>query len=77
MIKDTKNLSRQEKETKAIKDKILRDIHNLFEHEEEENYYKPVRASNFWNSTYIENQVMVIEIKHYQLKNILLKLDHI
>ena len=56
MIKYTKNLFRQEKETKAIKDKILRDIQNLFEHEEEENYYKPVRASNFWKNTCIENQ---------------------
>ena len=26
---------------------------NLFEHEEE-NYYKPVRVSNFWNNNYIE-----------------------
>ena len=35
---------RQEKETKAIKNRILRDIKKLFEHEkEEEYYYKPVR----------------------------------
>ena len=27
--------------------RILRDIENLFEHEEEENHYKPVRVSNF------------------------------
>ena len=49
-------------------------------HEEEENFYKPVRVSNFWSNGYIEyesNGVMVIEIKHYQLKNILIKLDHI
>ena len=26
---------------------ILRDRRNLFENEEEENYYKPVRVSNF------------------------------
>ena len=54
-IKDIRNLFRQEKETKAIKDRILRDIKNLFEHEkEEENYYKPVRVSNFWSNNYIE-----------------------
>ena len=35
-IKDIRNLYRQDKETKAIKDRILRDIKNLFEHEEEE-----------------------------------------
>ena len=39
-------LFRQEKETKAIKNRIFRDIKNLFEHDEEENYYKPVRVSN-------------------------------
>ena len=43
-----------EKETKAIKDRILRHIKNLFEHEEEENYYKPVRVSNFWSNNSIE-----------------------
>ena len=54
-IKDIRNLFRQEKETKTIKDRILRDIKNLFEHEEEEeNYYKPVRVSNFWSNNYIE-----------------------
>ena len=53
-IKNMRNLFRQEKETKAIKDRILRDIRNFFEHEEEENYDKPVRASNFWSNSYIE-----------------------
>ena len=37
-MKDIRSLFRQEKETKAIKDRILRDIKNLFEHEKEENY---------------------------------------
>ena len=37
------NLFRQEKETKVIKERTLRDIKNIFEHEkEEEKYYKPV-----------------------------------
>ena len=35
-IKDIRNLYRQQKETKAIKDRIFRDIKYLFEHEEEE-----------------------------------------
>ena len=41
-IKDIRILFRKEKEAKEIKDRILRYIENLFEHEEEkENYYKP------------------------------------
>ena len=53
IIKDIRNLFRLEKETKANKDRILRDIKNIFDHEEE-NYNKPVRVSNFWNSNYID-----------------------
>ena len=40
-IKDVSNLFRREKETRAIKERILRDNKNLIEHEEKENYYKP------------------------------------
>ena len=53
-IKDIRNLLRREKETKAIKKRMLRDIKDLFEYEEEENYYKPLRVSNFWSNNYIE-----------------------
>ena len=50
-----KNLFRLEKETKAIKERILEDIKNLSEHEkEEENFYKPIRVNNFWNNNYIK-----------------------
>ena len=77
-ITDIRNSFRLEKESKGIKDRLLRDIKNLFEHEEEEeNYYKLVRVSNFESNNYMNTKVMVIEIKHYQLKNILTKLDHI
>ena len=56
---DIRNLFRLEKETKAIKDiilrnSILRDIKNLFEHKEKENHYKPVTVSNFWSNNHIE-----------------------
>ena len=55
ITKDTRNIFRQEKETKAFKDRILRYTNNILEHEkEEENYYKPVRISNFWSNNYIE-----------------------
>ena len=56
--------------------RILRDIKNHFEHEEEENYYKPVRVT-FGVTIILNKKVMVIEIKHYLLKNILTKLVHI
>ena len=46
-VKDIRNLFRQEKGTKAIKDRMLRDMKNLFEHEKKINYYKPVTVSNF------------------------------
>ena len=36
----------------AIKDKIIRDIKNLFE--QKEDYYKPVRVVNFCSNNYIE-----------------------
>ena len=54
IIKDIRNLFRVEKKTKAIKDAILRYIKDLFEHEKEDSFYKPVRLSNFLNSNYIE-----------------------
>ena len=52
-IKDIKNPFGLEKETKAIKDRVLKDIKKFFEHKEE-NYYKLVRVSDFWSSDYIE-----------------------
>ena len=52
-IKDIRNLFRLTKEIKAIKDIILRDIKNLFVHEEE-SYHKLVRVNNFWSNNYIE-----------------------
>ena len=41
------------KQTKAIKERIFRDIKTRFEYKEEETYYKPVRVSNFWSNSYI------------------------
>ena len=53
-IKYKRNLFRLEKETKTIKDRILRYIKNPFEHKKEENCYKQVKASNFCSNNYIE-----------------------
>ena len=42
------------KENEEIKDRIITDIKNLFEMEEKEGYYKPVRVGNFYGDTYID-----------------------
>ena len=47
---DIRNILRLEKENKAIEDIILRNIRNLFENQEEKQYYKPVRVSKFWSN---------------------------
>ena len=52
IIKYIRNLLRLEKETKAIKYRILRDIKNLLEYEED--YYKPLIVNNFRSKNYIE-----------------------
>ena len=49
IIKVIRTLFRLKKEIKEIKDRILRDIKNRFEH-----YYKPVWVSDFWSNNYIE-----------------------
>ena len=59
------------KENKGIENSIIRDNTKLFEHEEGENCYKPVRVITISNL-----KVTMIEKKDYQLKNILIKLDH-
>ena len=53
------------------KDKI-REIRTLFETEEED-YYELVRISNAFDNM----KVIAIKTKRYQLKNILIRLDHI
>ena len=59
---------RLEKENKAVKSRIFRDIRNFFEHEE--NYYKPVRVNNAWSTNHIEyesnsNKNKTISVKKY------------
>ena len=48
-----------QRENEAIKDRVTRDIRNLFEHEEEGNYDKPGRESNFWSNNYVEYESKV------------------
>ena len=83
-IKDIRNLFRLKKETKAIKDRILRDIKNLVEHEEEEkvNYNEQIRASNFLSNNYIEyesngDRNKILSVEEYRNKTkIYLKRQH-
>ena len=62
------------KENEAIKE-ITRDIRNLSEHEEKD-YHKPVSVATFWNNNYIKYESNSDRKKHYQLKNILIKLHN-
>ena len=52
-VKCIRNLLRLGKETKTIKDRILKGIKNIFQREEED-YCKKVRVNNFWSNNYIE-----------------------
>ena len=60
-----------------IKNRLLRDIKNLLEHKEEENYYKPIRGSNFWSNNYIESESSGDRNKTLSVEEYLNKLDHI
>ena len=37
-----------------MKNRVIRDIRNLFEHKEEENYYKAVRFGSFQSNNYVD-----------------------
>ena len=54
IIKDIRKLSRLKKENKAKKNRVNRDIGKVFELEEEDSYYKPLRVGTFWGNNYIE-----------------------
>ena len=49
-----KKKRKKENNGRLIKDVIIRDIRTLFEQQEEKDYYKPKRVSNFSNDNYIE-----------------------
>ena len=69
----------QKKKIEQLKIQYLEKIRNLFENEEEENYYKPVRVSKFWGKIleYIEYEINRDREKHYQFKNIFMKLEYV
>ena len=53
IIKDIRNLFKLVTKDNTIQDKALRDIRALFESDKDE-YYKPIKTSNAFNSNYIE-----------------------
>ena len=62
-FKDTKN--------NAIKNRVMRDIRSLFEHEED--YHKPVRVDSFQSNSYIEyesngDRNKTLSVKDYHSK---------
>ena len=66
-----KNLFKLKNENEAIKDRVIRDIRNLFEHEEE-----PVKVGDFWNNNLIEYDSNSARSKTLSIKEFLIKLDH-
>ena len=47
------------KENEITKDRVIGDIENLFENEEED-YCKPVRVDDFWSNNCVEYENIVI-----------------
>ena len=73
IIKNIKNTFKLKKENKT--DKIIGYLRNLFELEIED-YCKAMRVGNFCSINYIEYESNSDRDKNYQLKNILIKLNH-
>lgn len=65
---------KQDKVIKPIEDRIITNIKNLFE--QEQVYYKPVRASNFHSNKYIEYNSNCDKNKTLSTKKDLRKLNH-
>ena len=68
-IKDIRNLFRLKKENEAIKCKVIRDIRNLFEHDEKEDYYIEYESNGDRNKALLI-EIYLNEIRPY-LKGII------
>ena len=61
---------------REINYRLIRDIRTFLEQQEEKNYYKLKRVSNFWNNNYIEYKSNGDRYKNLSLSlNILIKLN--
>ena len=66
IIENIRKLFRLKKENEAIKDRIIRDIENLFE--KQEDHYKLVRVGDFYSNSYIEYESNGIRNKSLSIK---------
>ena len=64
------------KKYKTVKYRILRDIKNLFEHEEAD-YYKPVIVNNFYRNKNNQKPYMINESKRFKMVTLLKSLKDI
>ena len=55
-IQSIRNLLQVKNENKVIQYRIIRDIRTLFEQEEENDFYKRIRAGSFWNKNSVKCQ---------------------
>ena len=67
IIKYARNHFKLKKENEVIKDRIIRDIRNVFE--QEEDYHKPVRVGAFFRNNYVKHKGNGNKTRPYQSKN--------
>ena len=61
---------------REINYRLIRDMRTFLEQQEEKNYYKLKRVSNFWNNNYIEYKSNGDRYRNLSLSlNILIKLN--
>ena len=70
-----RNQIKKKNNDRLTKDRVIRDIRALFELEEEKDYYKPKRVSNFWNNDFTEHASNGDKIETFHQIFILLKLN--
>ena len=58
-----------------IKNRIIRDIRTLFEQQEEKDYHKPKKVSNFLNNNYIEYESNGDKNRNFLLDKYLNKIE--
>ena len=73
IIKDIRNLFKLRKELNYT---AIKNVRNLFRQEKEIKAIKD-KSVIFGVTIILNTKVTVIEVKHYQFRNILIKLDHI
>ena len=75
-IQSIRNLFKIKNENKAIQYRIIRDIRTLFEQQQENDFYKRIRAGNFWNKNSVKYQSSGDRNKNLSMKEYLDKLNH-